>query len=215
MKTMPYTRHANALLISITMTTLTMVLHPTGGSVEYVQKIAAVILVSHSIAILAMPLMLLGCWGLYKKLEDRSQLSLLAFITMALGIFAILCAAAINGLALPLYANRYIGATPEVIESIRPIFKYGLSLNHAFDFIFIGFCCLSILLWSITILRTKAMPAWLGWAGIVLVLAVVSITATGFTLVDLTVFRIFIGGLVLWMILASLLLRQSSENPLP
>lgn len=210
MKTTPYTRYGNALLISIAMIISAMVLHPFGGSIEYIQKIATVIIVSHSIAIIAMPLTVMGFWGLHKKLEDESLLSLVGFITITIGMFAGICAAAINGLALPLYANGYIGATPEIIESIRPIFKYGLSLNYAFDFIFIGFCCLAILLWSISLIRTKALPVWLGWLGVVLVVLVILIAATGFTLVNLTGFRIFIGGLVAWMILVAMLMKRAS-----
>jgi hypothetical protein len=211
MKTISYSRCGTALMVSIAMIIFTMVLHPSGGSIEYIQKIATTIIVSHSIAIIAMPLTLLGFWGLTRKLEDESMISLAAFVVGCLGLFAGVCAAAINGLALPLFVNRYIGATPEAMEAIKPIIKYSSSLNHAFDFIFMGSCCLAILLWSIAILKTRSLPRWLGWTGIILVASVAIIAATGFTLVDLKGFRIFIGGLVTWLFLAAFCLRSSGE----
>lgn len=189
-----------------------MVLHPSGGSIEYIQKIAAIIIISHSIAIVAIPLTVLGFWGLHKKLEDDTLLSLLAFITACIAMLAVTCAAAINGLALPLFANRFKGESPEVIESIRPIFKYGLALNNAFDFIFIGFLCIAILLWSVVTIRTKKLPAVLGWSGVVIVAAVVVIVASGFTLVSLNGFRIFLGALVAWLLAAAISLRQSEPK---
>jgi hypothetical protein len=211
MKTTSYSRSGTALMVSIIMTIVTMVLHPSGGSIEYIQKIATVIIISHCIAIAATPLSILGFWGLTKKLQDESMISLTAFIASCIAMFAGVCAAAINGLALPLFSNRYIGATPETIAAIKPIFGYGSSLNHAFDFLFIGFCCLAILLWSLAILKTRALPSWLGWTGVLIVTAVIIIAATGFVLVDLRGFRLFIACLVIWLFLAAFSLRRATD----
>src|SRR5882672_3468249 len=90
----------------------TMVLHPAGGSIEYIQKISTVIMTTHALAILSVPFWILGFWGLTKQLEDSSLVSLAAFIIMTVGLFAVVIAAAVNGLALPLFANHYLDAPP-------------------------------------------------------------------------------------------------------
>ena len=190
-----------------------MVMHPAGGSIEHLLKISSTIIITHSIVILSIPFGLLGFWGLTHRLGINTILSIAAFITMSVGMIAVLCAAAINGLTLPLFLRHYDRATPELLNSIKPILTYNSSLNHAFDFIYMGAACLSILLWSILILKTSLLPKWLGWLGIVLSSIAVVSTIGGFDFVDLTGFRIFISGFIVWTVMVGFFLRNVMNEP--
>jgi hypothetical protein len=206
-------RYANALIIATVLMVFTMVLHPMGGSIEYIQKISGVIMGAHALAILSIPFWILGFWGLTKQLKDDSLIALTAFIVMVLGLFAVLLAATINGLALPLYANHYIDATPEKIVAIKPVIIYNGILNHAFDLVYIAASAIAILLWSITIVKTKRLPAVLGWFGIMLPLVLIVPMIAGVSLVDLTGFRIFVSGFAIWTIFVIISLRKAIPLP--
>lgn len=197
-----------ALLIGSLLMTVTMLLHPAGGSVEHLLKIANVIIISHAMAILAMPVCLVGFFGLTKTIGMERLLSLMALVFVTFGLVAGMLAGAINGLALPIYIMHYREADVATIESIKPILRYGSSLNHAFDYILIGTICLSVVLWSVEIIRTKKLPLWLGYFGIMLALAALVLLVSGFVLVDLRGFRVFVFGLVTWIVCAGVIMYR-------
>ena len=197
-----------SLIAGSLLMVVTMILHPAGGSLEHLFKITTFIVVSHSLALVSLPFILLGFWGLTKRLEKQKLLSDAGFITMLLGIFAVMCAAATNGLALPLLMNHFRDATPEAINSIKPIITYNTSLNQAFDFIYIGALCGSVSLFSVAILKTGSLPKWTGYFGIILSLLTIVAIIAGFTFVNLTGFRIFALGFVSWIVVTGINLRR-------
>ncbi|MEO8404947.1 MAG: hypothetical protein ABI480_10135 [Chitinophagaceae bacterium] len=201
-------RCGTSLIIASLLMVVTMVMHPAGGSIEYLWKISSMIMITHSIALISVPFGLLGFWGLTKRLDSGNILSIGAFITMGLGTIAVMCAAAVNGLVLPLFINHYRDSTPEKISAIKPFLNYNISLNHAFDLIYIGAACGAILLWSIVVLKTGRMPKWFGWLGILLAFIAIGSMIAGFIFFSLTGFRIFIFGFVVWTILAGFFLRK-------
>ncbi len=207
-----FKKHAGyALVIGSFFLIVTMALHPAGGSFEHLLKITKVIVVAHTIAILSVPIILFGFLGLHQSFNQARSLSTFAFIIMALGDIAVMNAAALNGLVLPMFINSYKDATPEVIEAIRPILKYNSTLNHAFDYIFIGATCLAILLWSVAILRTKNFPVWLAYFGILLNVGFLMGLLLDFNFVNLYGFRIFIFSLVGWIVAAGFLMIKSKN----
>jgi len=199
-----------ALLLGSLLMIITMGLHPAGGSIEHLIRISSLIIITHSLAIVSIPFMVLGFWGLTKRLYDQPLLSTFAFIIICMGMIAVMFAAAVNGLVLPLFLKYFKEPSPETINLIKPILMYNTSLNHAFDFIYIGAACAATTLWSIAILKTNELPKWIGYFGISLALLFIILLFTGFTLVDLTGFRIFIFGLVSWIMLTGYLIRRPS-----
>jgi hypothetical protein len=201
-----------ALILGSILLIVTMVLHPTGGSFEHLLKIMTVIVTAHTIAILSIPITLLGFWGFHKSFTKAWGLSTLAFITLSIGLLSGLIAGTLNGLVLPLYINQYRDATPETIAAIMPILKYNGALNHAFDYIFIGFISLAILMWSVAILLTKTYVLWLAYLGIALNLCVLIGLMIDFNFVNLQGFRGFIFGLVGWIVAAGYLLIKAKNE---
>lgn len=188
--------------------TVTMVMHPTGGSLEHLRHISAMIIIAHSLAILSIPLTLFGLWGLARKLSIENPYSMGAFITMCMGMFAVLLAAAVNGLALPLFINGHSDADPATGKLLGLLLSYNSALNHAFDYIFIGYVCIGISLWSVIIVKTSLFPKWIGYFGLFICILVIVGLIAGFIFVDLTGFRVFIAGLVVWMIIIGILLKR-------
>lgn len=205
-------RHTGiSLNVGSILITVTMVLHPAGGGIEHLLQISTLLIVTHSLAIFSIPFLLFGFWGLTKKLNSDNAISMIAFITISMGVFAGMLAAAINGLALPIFLNQFADQSNMTLESIELILQYGLSLNRAMTYIFIGACCLSIILWGILIVRSSLFPKWSGYLGMLLSVSAITTGISGFVLTNLIGFRIFIFGLVLWILMIGYLLCRPGK----
>ena len=199
-----------SLLMGVFLMFATMVLHPSGGDLEYILEIKVIAIVSHSLAILSIPFTAFGFWGISRRLRELPFLSYLSFAIVITGLVAVMLAAALNGLVLPALAEMYAGTSGETMEAGRALFRYNMTLNHAFDYIFMASWCLGILLWSIAIIKTKAFKAFLGWLGLLISIGMIITWISGFMLVDLHGFRIFIFGNLIWIVIAGIMLSRSS-----
>jgi len=201
-----------ALLIGSFLMFITMVLHPVGGSFEQILRVRTMGMIAHSIALVSIPFTWVGFWGITKRLDGAPFFSRTAFSFMTFGLVAVMIAAALNGLVLTEFVSRYAEASPEVLDTIRPILYFNGALNHAFDYIFMGAMCISVLLWSIAILKTKAFPIWLGWLGGLLSVLAMAMWVIGFVFVDLHGFRLFIFGSVAWIVAAGVFLVRVKKE---
>ncbi len=199
-----------ALIIGAVLLTVTMGLHPVGGSFSHLLKIIPLIIGTHALAIVSILILFFGFYGLTKKLSSTYSLSLAAFISIAVALLAGIIAAALNGLALPLFILQYQNATEAVIETIRPVLNYNKSLNHAFDFILIGGIIIAIFLYSLAILKDQTFPKWFAYFGFLISALFIILLCIGFALVDLGGFRIFIFSIVIWKFLAGYLLYKKT-----
>lgn len=201
-----------ALLTGCLLITVTMVLHPAGGNVETILKIKTLIMSTHALAVLSMPFCMMGFRGLTKLLGSERFLSFSAYAISVFGLIAAMCAGTVNGFVLPLFVQRYAGADTATVETIKPVLRYASSLNHGFDYIFIGAMCLSILFWSIVMLQVNKCSQWLAWLGIVIFVAAVAMLLGGFVFVDLYGFRVFVFSIVTWIIWAGVCLIRTREK---
>lgn len=205
MKSSELTTQSISLIIGCFLMIVTMVLHPVGGNFEHLLSIVRVGIISHAIAILSIPFVTYGFWGLTNTIS--SPIARLSFVFMAFGLMAVMLAGAVNGIILMDFVQSYKDASQETINSLRPFFRLIRSFNHAFDFIFIGAVYISTTLWSIAIIKSSSLPTSLGWFGIILSIAGLGATIAGFVFVDLMGFRIFIFGWVAWVIWCGIALR--------
>lgn len=206
-------KNAGLALVAFTvLMILTMGLHPAGGNVEHLIRITKLIIITHAIAIFSLPFGWMGFWGLTKKLGADRFGPMLGFAMISLGLIAVMIAAGSNGLIMPIFLQHYKDARPDTIESIRPVLRYSFAINTAFDYVYTGAFCTAILCWSVTILKTKLLAAWLGWLGIVIAIGAVIIFLVGVQAHSLQGFRIFVTSIVIWILLVGVALYK--EKPL-
>ena len=188
-----------ALLLGSLFIILTLVLHPVGGSLEHLQSIRRIAIISHAIAILSIPLNILGYWGLSQIVGLRNALSASAVIIMGLAQIAVLLAAALNGLVIPLFLERV-----EIMDASRPgismILQYNFAINQAMDLVYITGMALALLLWSSVIISQKRLPTWLGYSALIIGLIFLVSILMGFNLSDLNALRVFMSAILLWTI---------------
>lgn len=198
-----------SLIIGALLATITMLLHPVGGNIEHLIKLSPMIKTSHIIALFSIPFMLFGFWGLTRRIGFDNSYAVLAFATATLGLFAVMIAGAINGLAVPFFVESLGAANTERKEVAQMVLSYGFSLNQAFDYIFIGAICEAFLLWSVPIFKEKLFSKWIAILGITLGVGFLVALVSGLVLVDLHGFRVFIFGIVIWIAAVGIFLQRA------
>lgn len=198
-----------SLLLGSVIATATMVMHPSGGNLEYIARTSQVLLFSHSIAVVCMPFTGFGFWGLSQLLKTNNRVSVLFFI-FCLGLFAAMIAAIINGFVLPIFAVNYAAAAIDA-DITKTLLNYGRYINFSMTSVFITAVAISITIWSVLILRTLQLPKWLGYYGLLIVTFGLAGICLKFDFTNLLGFRVFIAGLVAWKIAAGLLMIQKGR----
>ncbi len=201
------------LFLGSFLATLTMIIHPMGGAIEQIVKIKSTLIFSHSIALFCLPLMAFGFWGLSKKLITKNRTSMLAFVTVCFGLIAAMIAATINGIVLPSFASTYLDSSIDK-AILNSILDYGRAINKSLTFIFIATVIFSIAIWSLIIVRTKQLPKWLGYFGLMIIAAGILGLVLSFNFTNVFGFGVFIFGMVSWTMIAGMLLLNSFQGNL-
>ncbi len=204
---------ALCLLTGSLLATITMILHPSGGSMEHITHTKGAIVFSHSLAIFCLPFVGFGSWGLSIHLQTPGRVSTLSFFVFCAGLIAAMIAASINGIVLPYFVERYYktGVDEAVL---KVILGYGRYFNAAMDYIFIGACVFSIGIWSFIIVTKALLPKWIGYYGFIIIAFGMIGVFTNFNFISVFGFRIFIFGLVSWLVLvgAVMIWTKSTEQ---
>lgn len=188
------------LIVGSLLLTLTMILHPTGGTIEHILKIKNVAIISHTLAIISLPFLTLGLLGLSKVFTREETITQLAFIISCFGLVSAMLAAMINGITLPIFLSR-ISDTNFDSQVIKTIISYGFSLNISLTYILIASITLSVFIWSLLNILQKTFSNWLSYYGFFLCILGIVGAIKQFDYVSVYGFTIFIFGLVSWLIL--------------
>ncbi len=187
-----------SLLLGAGLASLTMLLHPSGGSLDHLMKIRQVLVFSHSLAIVCVPLLAFGFLGLTRHLVTDARWAEQGMIFAAFGLVAVLLAGTLNGLVLPRFATAYAGSEDKYVHMVV---DYGRYFNASLTRIFMAFQVLAIVIWSLIMVFTRQFSVKLGYAGLVLGVAAVVLWFSGFNPVTVSGFSIFTGGLVAWLLM--------------
>lgn len=189
-----------SLMFGSALMVATMVLHPAGGSIAQILKMLNVIVIAHSLAIFTLPFVAFGFYGLTISVLGKSQFSILALIIISFSLIAGLIAASINGLAIPIFLSKAVKNIPYDENLVKSLLHLAFSLNKAMDYVFVVGCSLSMGIWSSLIIKGSFFPKWIGYYGILLIVFALIATSFNFSFINLLGFRIFIFGMVSWII---------------
>ncbi|TDE09601.1 hypothetical protein [Dyadobacter psychrotolerans] len=194
---------ATSLSLGSLLSLVTMLLHPSGGSIEHIIRMRHILIFSHVLAIACLPLLGFGAWGLSILLQTRSRISTLIFFVFCFGLIAAMIAAAVNGLILPQFLSASSKAASQQLM-LRTVVNYGHHMNISLANIFIFASSLSIMAWCILIIRSGLLPRWTGHFGLLLFGFGIGCFLLKVNFTALYGFRIFVAGLAIWMIIAGL-----------
>ena len=204
-----------ALIIGAVSGITTMAIHPvTGGrpitSAQF-ETLAAVLIGVHVLAIAGIPFLFLGGFALTRLLDSPSRVALTALAVYSLSLVAVMIAPAISGLVGTGILRKLVVQGPGS-EQWRIMMDYNYMINQAFDRIFVVASCGAIALWSLMIVKTRALSMTIGIYGVLLGCGTVIAVALGLRM-DAHGFGLVIFGEGSWLVIVGcLLLRGRSDQ---
>ncbi len=109
---------------------ITMIFHP-GGKVapEQLEQMIRLNIAVHSLALLTVPVLFLGAWGMSRRLDGGDRLAWTGLVLFAFASVAVMNAGTLNGLVAPKLMRLIVAATPET----RGLWQAMLSYNFQIE----------------------------------------------------------------------------------
>ena len=203
-----------ALIIGAVSGMITMSLHPVAGAHPITpaqfEKLATLMIGVHVLAIAGIPFSFLGALALTRRLDSPSRLALAGLVIYSLSLVAVMIAPAISGL-VGTEIIRHVIERGADSEQWRTLMKYNFLINQAFAKIFVVASCCAVALWSLTIVKSHAMPVALGIYGLLIGLVSVIALICGALSLDAHGFGLVVFSQAVWFIVAGILLLRSNE----
>lgn len=201
-----------ALLIGSLLMVFTMLMHPSGGDIQHILKISKVAIISHSLGVLSTVFTAYGFYGLASALLTPVRLSFLGLCFAGFALVAVMLAALLNGIVLPLYVLQQAPVAEESLRPVKLVIQYGVTINAALAYVFIAGYSIAMLIWSFAMIRSERFPNWLGYWSILLV--GISIVAALFQLnfISVTGFTVYAVSIAGWIVSAAIILIKKPTS---
>ncbi|HUF18244.1 MAG TPA: hypothetical protein VMS12_09405 [Thermoanaerobaculia bacterium] len=144
-----------ALITSVLGIAITMLLHPTGHDVLRSAQQAEIAVLVHGLGLATIPVALFGFLVYTKRLSHGTALPTFSYILFAFGSVAILGAAVASGFVGPAVGDQLRTAAGAEREVLRVLFHTTGQVNRAFARIHVLSASLAILLWSVSMWRSR------------------------------------------------------------
>jgi hypothetical protein len=204
-----------ALIVGAVSGMITMSLHPVAGAhpitPDQFEKLAALMIGVHVLAIAGVPFSFLGALALTRRLDSPGRIALTGLVIYGLGLVAVMIAPAMSGLVGTEIIRKMIAHVPGT-EQWRTLMEYNFLINQAFAKIFVVASCGAIALWSFMIVKNRALPIAIGIYGLLLGPVLVIAMITGGLSLDVHGFGLIIFGQAIWFIVAGILLCRTHPS---
>lgn len=167
---------------------ITMIFHPTGHellSPERFPQAAYIVVASHSLALLGLPLLFLGAVAIYRRVDGPDRLGLTALVIFGFGLVAGMAAAVFSGLVGPALAAGILNSYPVDYDNGRLLFHINGELNRAFAQVFVFASALAISLWFLVALLGRRLPAVIGVFGLLTGIGILVFLLSGYLRLDI------------------------------
>jgi hypothetical protein len=205
-----------ALILGAAGSIITMALHPTGHDLVapgQLTPMSHMIVAVHALALICLPVMFLGAWGLSRCLASPNRLSIMALVFYGFASIAIMNAAAVSGFMSPYIAKQMAEADPAMHDSWHAIFHYNGQLNQAFAMVFVVAVSVAIVLWSISMLKNKEFWTSVGIYGCILGPVTIIAVVSGHVTLGVHGFGMIVLCQAIWYVFVGvMLMRIKSEN---
>jgi hypothetical protein len=160
-----------ALIAGSLVVVVTLILHPTERGLfdpAQVESVTRTMIAVHSLALVSLPLLFLGSYGLLRRVSSNSWLGAAGLVIYGFALAAMMNALVIDGLVTPGLARAIVNATPDKVVGWKIAFNHNVLLDQAFMSVFLVASSAAIGLWSLAIVRRGALARALGIFGCLL-----------------------------------------------
>jgi hypothetical protein len=207
-----------ALIAGALAGVVTMAFHPTGLDLlqpgEQAARAAWRGAAVHWLALGSVPLLVLGFLGVSRRLCLRRSEVSAAFIVYALASVAVMCAAVLSGLVATPLTRQVLAAEPPDRPVLHALLAYTGRLNQGFATVFVAGSSVAMILWSVSILRTRLLTGVAGTLGCVIGSVTLVGLASGHLRLNVHGFGAVVAAQSAWAVLLGILLCRTG-NPAP
>jgi hypothetical protein len=193
---------------------ITMAVHPHGTvTPAQIASVARNLTIVHALALISMILLFLGVLGLTRRLKRDDRLDLAALVLFAFASVAVMNAIVADGLVAPSIMRLFVQAGPGTPagDTWRILSRYNLEVNQADARLYAVVSSLAVLLWSISIVRTRRLGRGVGIYGCVTGVATVIAVSTGIPM-DVHRFGAIVLGQAIWSVIVGATLCSFQED---
>jgi hypothetical protein len=193
-----------------------MISHPGGKiSPAEVDHVARMLIVVHSLALLCIPVVFLGAWGMTRRIGGADRLAWAGLVLYGLASIAVMNAAVFDGLMAPVLMRKIVAASAETRDMWQTLMNFNFQMNQAFARVYAVGSSLAVLLWSVSILRYRTLGRGVGVYGIVLGVATVAGICSGFLTPDRHGFGMLIFGQAIWFLVVAAEMWSFESSSIP
>jgi hypothetical protein len=203
-----------ALILGSVGSIITMGLHPTGHDLQVPGQLTPVmhmIVAVHALALICLPIMFLGAWGLSRQLTSPNRLSMMALVFYGFATVAVMNAAAVSGFMSPYIAKQMAEADPAMHDMWHAMMHYNGQLNQAFAMVFVVAASVAILLWSIAVVKQKNFSISAGIYGCILGPGTIVAVVSGHVTLGVHGFGMIVLGQAIWYVFVGVTLMRMRE----
>ncbi len=178
---------------------ITLTLHPSGHiTPDQIDSVARRLVAIHGLALACMPLLFLGAVGLSRRLATPNRLAFAALVLYGFAALAMMNAGVFDGLVSPDLLRQIIATSPPARDEWRTIMQFNGFVDGAFAKVFLVAASVAMMLWSVLIVRTRALAPAAGYFGGILGLLALAVLFSGQLQRSPHVFSLLIVCQVLW-----------------
>jgi hypothetical protein len=194
-------RSGIALIVGSAAMVITMAFHPHGKlNPADIDSALRMLIAVHTLALLSIPVLFLGAWGMTRWVATPDRLAWAALVLFALGSVAVMNAAVFDGLVAPNLIRPMVAATAETRDGWQSLMNYNFQLNQAFARVYAAGSSLAVVLWSVSIWRSRKMAPGLAIYGSILGAVTALATVSGLLSPTWHGFAMLILGQAIWFI---------------
>ena len=205
-----------ALIVGAAGFIVTMAIHPSGHMVLGPASVAGFVrlnVITHALGIASGVLLFLGAMGLTARLKEIEWCSLAALATFGFAVIAAANAAIMSGFVASSVIREIVAAGKGSAGDFwQVMLTYTHGMNQAYAQVFVVTSSVAVILWSVVIVRGKALPSWIGvYGGIFSSLSVVALLS-GYLPLDVHRFGLVALLQAIWFVSSGVQLVWSRES---
>ena len=185
-----------ALITASVANIIVMALHPTGHSLmnagERFNLIARLAVGVHWLAFIVMPVAFLGALALTRYLQASNRLAVMALVVFGFAMIAGMLAVVFSGFLGTGLARKMLADAPPGRQVWEALSAYNFGLNQAFAKVLAVTSSAAIMLWSMAMLKGRAMSRGIAVYGWIIGIAIVVMVGPGFLVLDVHGFGLIV-----------------------
>lgn len=197
---------------------VTMAIHPTASGVltpAQFEHLAVASAIAHSLAMVSFLLLVLGAFGLTRRLAAPDRLAFSGLVVYVFAAIAVLIATAVSGFIVPNIMRHMIRDAPTTAQQWHIVIDSIFQINQAFSRIFTVAASVAVVLWSASALRNGGLGRGIAIYGCIIAPLIILAICSGHLTLNVHGMAIVVFAQAIWFIGVGIQLSNDDSLPEP